>query len=51
MKNIEYKKPSFFKLGDVAELTKGSGSKNTETIEVGACCIIHGSYSVTIPFN
>lgn len=49
MKNIEYKKPSFFKLGDVAALTKGSGSKNTETIEVGICYIIHGSYSYTRP--
>lgn|GEM_PF-5093822 len=33
-----YKKPTFFKLGDVATLTKGSGSKTLEeTSESGVC--------------
>ena len=33
-----YKKPTFFKLGNVATLTKGSGSKTLEeTSEIGAC--------------
>ncbi len=35
---IMYKKPTFFKLGDVATLTKGSGSKTLEeTSESGVC--------------
>lgn len=35
---IMYKKPSFFKLGDVATLTKGSGSKVIEgSSEMGIC--------------
>ena len=33
-----YKKPTFFKLGNVATLTKGSGSKTLEeTSETGVC--------------
>lgn len=33
-----YKKPTFFKLGDVTTLTKGSGSKVLEeSSEVGTC--------------
>ena len=35
---IMYKKPTFFKLGDVATLTKGSGSKALEESEEAGIC-------------
>lgn len=39
MNKNEYKKPTFFKLGDVASLTKGSGSKSMESSSEGGGCI------------
>lgn len=36
---IMYKKPTFFKLGDVATLTKGSGSKVLEETSEGGACL------------